>query len=260
MKKSLRLVTSILALSVSLYCAQAAPAQQEVIAGGYTQISNSSQEVVSAARFAAREQGPKQGDIIFVDSIKSAERQVVAGVNYRLLMKVWLSTGKLQDVRAVIHKNLDDEYSLTSWDTVGNPTDAKQGFNSIYASSPVEQLMKAIDDAYAFGKLAGLDARRPYLGRVRIVIEHSLAADGEKGQFEIRRFRTLAQADRWLKSREREGLPARETRPLYDCGGGSCEFDLNGGILHNHLYLTKVTYGMRRGRPYIKTIYLLDGD
>lgn len=259
-KKSLLITMSLLALGVSLHGARAVSAQSRPVAGGYAQASVSNPEVVSAARFAAREQGFKQSALIFVDSIKSAERQVVAGLNYRLLMKVWLD-GKLQDVRVVVHENLDDEYSLTSWETVGAPADGSQGFTSLYSSSPVEQLMKAVDDAYATGRLARLDARRPYLGKVRIVIEHSLAGDGEKGQYEIRTFRTLAAADRWLKSREREdGTPRRETRPLLECDSRMCEFDFNGGILHNHLYLQKVSYGMRRGRPYIKTIYLLDGD
>lgn len=260
MKKSLLISMSILALGVSLYSARAVSAQSAPIVGGYAEASQSSPEVVSAARFAARELNLKQGDLFFVDSIKSAEVQVVAGVNYRLVMTLWVG-GKLQDFKVVVHKNLEQEYSLTSWEAVSQPKGDAAGLPYIYSSSPVEQLMKALDEAYSTSRLARLDARRPYLGRVRIVIEHSLAADGAKDQYETKTFRTLAQADRWLKSRENsDGLPARETRPLYECGNGSCEFDLNGGILHNHLYLTKVTYVIRRGRPYIKTIYLLDGD
>ncbi|HEX8175555.1 MAG TPA: hypothetical protein VF543_10580 [Pyrinomonadaceae bacterium] len=260
MKRSLLLTLSLIALGISLYGARPVSAQSVPLAGGYAQTSNSNPEVVSAARFAARERILKEGSIIFVDSIKSAEVQVVAGRNYRMVMTVWIG-GKLQDVRVVVYKNLEQEYSLTSWEAVSEPKGNPMGFPYIYSSSRIEQLMKALDEAYSTRTLARLDARRPYLGRVRIVIEHSLAADGAKEQYESRSFRTLAQADRWLKSRENsDGLPARETRPLYDCGSGSCEFDLNGGILHNHLYLTKVTYGMRRGRPYIKTIYLLDGD
>jgi hypothetical protein len=250
----------LIALSISLYGARSVSAQSVPVAGGYTRTSTSSGEVVSAARFAARERILTQSAVIFVASIKSAEVQVVAGRNYRLVMTVWIS-GKLQEVRVVVYKNLEQEYSLTSWEAVTEPKDDPTGLPSIYSNSPIERLMKALDEAYSLSRLASLDARRPYLGRVRVVIEHSLAADGAKDQYESRTFRTLAQAERWLKRRETsEGLPARETRPLSECGSGSCEFDLNGGILHNHLYLTKVTYVMRRGRPYIKTIYLLDGD
>ncbi|HEX8745960.1 MAG TPA: cystatin domain-containing protein [Pyrinomonadaceae bacterium] len=260
MKRSLLITMSLIALSMSLYGVRSVAAQSLPVAGGYTRTSPGSAEVVSAARFAARELNLKKGDLFFVDSVKSAEVQVVAGLNYRMVITMWAG-GKLQDFKVVVYKNLEQEYSLTSWEAVSEPKGDPVGLPSIYSNSPIEQLMKALDEAYSLSRLARLDARRPYLGRVRIVIEHSLAADGAKDQYETRTFRTLAQADRWLKRRENsDGLPARQTRPLYECSGGSCEFDLNGGILHNQLYLTKVSYVIRRGRPYIKTIYLLDGD
>lgn len=76
----------------------------------------------------------------------------------------------------------------------------------------------------------------------------------------MRRFASLARAEAWLKSREHEDLPARSVKPFQKCAKGVCTFDFNGGILHNNLYLKKITYGVRNGCPYIKTIYLLDGD
>ena len=125
----------------------------------------------------------------------------------------------------------------------------------------IEQLMETLEDAYGGSALGSLDAKRPYWRRVKIVIEHSLAGDTDKDRFEIKEFRTLAQAEQWLKSREREdGTPFRQTRPLLKCRKGLCSYDFNGGILHNQLYLKKVAYAYRNGRPYIRTIYLLDGD
>jgi hypothetical protein len=44
------------------------------------------------------------------------------------------------------------------------------------------------------------------------------------------------------------------------CAKGVCTYNFDGGILHNNLYLKKITYGMRGGCPYLKSIYLLDGD
>jgi hypothetical protein len=55
-------------------------------------------------------------------------------------------------------------------------------------------------------------------------------------------------------------MPGRESRPLVRCAKGVCTYNFDGGILHNHLYLKKISYGTRSGCPYIKTIYLLDGD
>jgi len=125
---------------------------------------------------------------------------------------------------------------------------------------PIQDLAKAIAGAYEGKTLASLDAQKPYLGKVRIVIEHSLAEDNAKDRFVIKWFTSLARAESWLKSREHEEMPGRESRPLVSCAKGVCTYNFDGGILHNHLYLKKITYGGRSGCPYVKTIYLLDGD
>lgn len=125
---------------------------------------------------------------------------------------------------------------------------------------PIEDLVKAVTEAYEAKTLGILDARKPYVGKVRIVIEHSDADDDDKDRFEIRRFTSLARVERWLKSRETEGRPHRNIRTEVRCAKGVCEYSLEGGINHNNVYLKKITYGFRGGCPYLKTIYLLDGD
>jgi hypothetical protein len=128
-------------------------------------------------------------------------------------------------------------------------------------SQTADQFARTLSEAYAAKTMAALDADHPYVGKVKIIIEHSLADDNAKGRFVVKQFRTLAQFERWLKGREVEdGMPARESRPLKRCGKGVCTFDFDGGILHNHLYLKKISYGIRSGRYYIRTMYLLDGD
>jgi len=124
----------------------------------------------------------------------------------------------------------------------------------------IEQLVKAIAEAYEAKTLGNLDAGRPFAGRFRIVIEHSLAGDDARGRFVSKSFTSLRKAESWLKSREHEEMPGRSIKPLRICGKGVCTYDFDGGILHNNLYLKKITYGSRRGCPYIRTIYLLDGD
>jgi hypothetical protein len=125
---------------------------------------------------------------------------------------------------------------------------------------PIEDLVKAVAAAYEVKSMGRLDAQKPDVGKVRIVIENSLAEDNAKDRFVIKWFSSLAQLEQWLKSREHEELPARESRPLVRCAKGVCTYNFDGGILHNHLYLKKITYGSRAGCPYLKTIYLLDGD
>ncbi len=125
----------------------------------------------------------------------------------------------------------------------------------------VEQLAQVVSDAYAAKALGRLDAGRPYIGKVTIVIEHSLADDDAKDRFQRKAFKTLAQGERWLRSRETaDGFPARVGRLPGNCKKGACRYDFGAGLLHNHLYLQKITYGYNHGRPYIKTIFLLDGD
>ena len=125
---------------------------------------------------------------------------------------------------------------------------------------PVEDLVNKFADSFMNKKMASLDADRPYVGRFTIRIEHSLADDDDPKRFEVKRFSSFARAEQWLKSREIEGLPGRNTRPLLKCAKGVCSYNSEGGLLHNNLYLTKITYGIRRGCPYLKTIHILDGD
>ena len=125
---------------------------------------------------------------------------------------------------------------------------------------PVEDLVKAVAEGFETKTMRSLDAQKPYVGRVRIVIEHSLADDNAKDRFVIRSFSSLARAEHWLKSREHDEMPGRDTKPLVRCAKGVCTYNFDGGIVHNTLYLKKITYGTRGRCPYLKTIYLLDGD
>jgi hypothetical protein len=125
---------------------------------------------------------------------------------------------------------------------------------------PVADFAKTLAQSFEGKTMAQLDATRSYSGTFRIVIEHSLADDDSPDLFVVRRFRSLAAFEKWLKSREIEGLPGRNSMPLVGCARGVCKFQSDVGILHNNLYLKRVTYGIRNGCPYIKTIYLLDGD
>lgn len=124
----------------------------------------------------------------------------------------------------------------------------------------VVDLVKAVAKAFVEKKMGSIDVDRPYVGTIRIVIEHSLADDDDPQRFEIKKFSTLARAERWLKSREIEEWPGRYSRPPEKCERGVCTYNLDGGINHKSLYLQKITYGIRGGCPYVKTIYLLDGD
>lgn len=113
MKKGLPVVVALVALYVAFGCANAASAQ--IRTGGYKEVANDDSEVVAAADFAVSEQGRKQEVSISLVSVEHAEQQVVAGINYRLCLKVEID-GETQEVKAVVYRNLQKEYSLTSWE------------------------------------------------------------------------------------------------------------------------------------------------
>lgn len=255
MKKNLRVALIIAALNIVLGSLSGAFAQQEPIAGGYSETSNTDPEVLAAARFAVSAEGRKAGARISLISIEQAEVQVVAGLNYRMNLRVKVN-GQTQDVTVVVYRNLKRQYALSRWEVTGNRASSA----AAPANLTIEQLQEELAAAYTSKKLNELDAKYPVVGRLKVVIEHSIWEGEGRNGVVTRRFKTYAQVEKWLKSREHDELPARQTMPLVNCEKGACTYNFDGGILHNHLYLQEIRYGFRKGRPYIKAIYLLDGD
>jgi hypothetical protein len=190
---------------------------------------------------------------------------VDAGWRKEVSVQVWIWPPELGKPEVV-----PDELDLKP-DAVKLEKNCKLKYRGVIASlahahSPskqqtVEQFAEALSDAYTAQTLGKLDARQPYFRTVRIVIEHSLADDNDPDRFETKDFKTLAQAQRWLKGRETpDGFPFPGSRPVRECKKGVCIYDIVAAINHKHLYLDKLSYGYRSGRFYPRTIYLLDGD
>ena len=121
-----------------------------------------------------------------------------------------------------------------------------------YQTQTIKQLAEAVSDAFTAGELGRLDAERPYSGAVRIRVEHSITGD-----IVTRSFKTLEAAEQWLTKDNQDS--GRNGGALRRCRKGVCTFEQEG-MLHNNLYLQRITYGIRRGRPYIKAIHVIDGD
>ncbi len=92
----------------------AAKTRQGQLAGAYSETSNDNPDAVAAARVAIQKERQALHARISLVSIKRAEVQVVAGLNYRLCLTVKVK-GKTRDVTAVVYKNLKQKYSLTNW-------------------------------------------------------------------------------------------------------------------------------------------------
>lgn len=157
----------------------------------------------------------------------------------------------MRDIPSEIRNRLLPGMSATAW---------IQGTGNRKRCQSVENLVTKLADSFTNKTMGTLDADRPYVGRFTIRIEHSLADDDDPQRFEVRRFSSFARAEQWFKSREIEGMPGRYSRPVEKCARGVCTYNLDGGINHNSLYLKRITYGIRHGCPYLKTIYVLDGD
>ncbi len=101
---------------LALVWALAAAVSGQIVTGGYRTASTDDPEVVAAADFAVGkrvETNPEQ-EGMELRSIDKAETQTVAGVNYRLCLTVAIED-ESQQVSAVVYRNLQKEYKLTSW-------------------------------------------------------------------------------------------------------------------------------------------------
>lgn len=116
----------------------------------------------------------------------------------------------------------------------------------------IEQLAARVSKAFMSRDLRALDATKPYGAQVGLVVEHSLGAKSE-----TKKFKRLKDAGLWLMKRRKDAnLNAGE---LESCKNSVCAYVIEG-LLHNNLYLKKITYGLTNGRPYLKSIHFLDGD
>lgn len=115
MKKKLVMILMCIAMNVALGSMMGLQSQEPPVAGGYQAASTTEPEVITAARFAIKQEKRKKGGRLSLISIERAETQVVAGLNYRLCLKVKIKN-KIQSVQAVVYKNLQQKFSLSSWE------------------------------------------------------------------------------------------------------------------------------------------------
>jgi hypothetical protein len=115
MKTSLCLTPLLVAsgLLVGAVCPSQAADQ---IVGGYSDAAITNAEVVAAAQYAIKAQAAtsEQKIVITLVELLSARQQVVAGMNYRLRIKVKFD-GKVKEAEAVVWRKLSGEHELTSW-------------------------------------------------------------------------------------------------------------------------------------------------
>jgi hypothetical protein len=88
--------------------------------GGYREIDKSDESAATAAAFAVKTESEKKEMTYKLISVEHAETQTVAGINYRLCLKVGYhkqddDVDATEFVRVVVFRSLQNQYSLTSW-------------------------------------------------------------------------------------------------------------------------------------------------
>jgi Aspartic acid proteinase inhibitor len=84
------------------------------VPGGYSGVNLNDPDVKAAAEFAVAEQGRRDGVALSLLDIVQGQKQVVAGLNYKICIRA-RSGSTTRTAVAVIYKNLQQQYSLTSF-------------------------------------------------------------------------------------------------------------------------------------------------
>jgi len=82
--------------------------------GGYSAVGLTD-DIKAAAEFAVQQQAKRDAVVLNLSDISKTERQIVAGVNYRLDVVV-KGSGSARKARVVVFKDLKSHYKLTSWE------------------------------------------------------------------------------------------------------------------------------------------------
>ena len=86
----------------------------EDVPGGYSPTALT-KDVKIAAEFAVQEQSKRQAAILKLINIFKPEKQIVAGVNYRL--DIIVKQGRsVRGAKVVVFRDLKSHYKLTSWE------------------------------------------------------------------------------------------------------------------------------------------------
>lgn len=105
----LRLTSSLL-LGLALFVAAPLSPSRAQTPGGFSAVAKTDANTVAAAKAAVASREGK----VQLTSVESAERQVVAGMNYRLTLKV-TENGKARRAESVVWHKLDGKFETTSW-------------------------------------------------------------------------------------------------------------------------------------------------
>lgn len=93
--------------------------QANPLAGGFASAQRKDPQVIKAANFAIAERNQQAASKLVLKQILQAQTQVVAGLNFKLCLKV-KQTAPLQTitVQATVYQNLEQKMELSLWQVV----------------------------------------------------------------------------------------------------------------------------------------------
>lgn len=112
MKRNLQILILMVVLNIIFGCLASVAAQK---VGGFTKISKTDEVALEAADFAVEAKSKKDETTFTLVSLDKAERQTVAGTNYRLCLSIKDVDENEKTVLVVVYRNLQKVFSLTSW-------------------------------------------------------------------------------------------------------------------------------------------------
>jgi hypothetical protein len=110
-------VIGIFLACLCIFVAASGNAISAPLVGGYSSADATSDDVKAAAEFAVRAQAGNESEPLALVTVAQAEKQVVAGLNYRLTLTVTKGK-KTVEAKVVVYHALDSHYQLTSWEWV----------------------------------------------------------------------------------------------------------------------------------------------
>lgn len=120
MKNRIGLLLCLLALGVAFGTAPLGAARQGAPrVGGFKPAKADDQQVLAAARFAVEEIAKKEQSTIELVSVESAEYKVVAGMIFRLCVKVEIEGDEenvTTNLKAEVFRSLQKQYQLKSYE------------------------------------------------------------------------------------------------------------------------------------------------
>ncbi|MEM7172183.1 MAG: cystatin domain-containing protein [Pseudomonadota bacterium] len=85
------------------------------VVGAYKTVEVDEEAVIEAAQFAVQTESANASQSLTLHHVLKAYEQVVAGLNYRLILQV--RDGSISRLaEAVVYRDLEGQLSLTSWD------------------------------------------------------------------------------------------------------------------------------------------------